>query len=51
MDEKLLDKIDAIFEQKLQAKTGWGRKDVLMIYQQAKGEAALALLKEVSDGK
>lgn len=44
MNKKLLKRIDEIFEQKLQEKTGWGRNDVLKIYREAVNEAILEML-------
>ena len=44
MNKKLLQRIDEIFEQKLQEKTGWGRNDVLKIYREAVNEAILEML-------
>lgn len=40
----LLKRIEVIFEEKLQAKTGWGRNDVLKIYREALSEAILELI-------
>tara|TARA_R110000868_G_scaffold111399_1_gene300909 strand:- start:515 stop:655 length:141 start_codon:yes stop_codon:yes gene_type:complete len=44
MNKKLLKRIDKIFEQKLQEKTGWGRNDVLKIYREAVNKAILEML-------
>lgn len=44
MNRQLLENIQKIFEQKLQAKTGWGRNDVLKIYNEAVTEALLKLI-------
>ena len=44
MNKKLLKRIDEIFEQKLQEKTGWGRNDVLKIYREAVNEAIIEML-------
>lgn len=40
----VLQRIDEAFEQKLQAKTGWGRNEVLTQYRNAVREALLELL-------
>lgn len=37
-------RIDELFEQKLQSKTGWGRNEVLTQYRNAAREAILELL-------
>ena len=44
MNKKLLELIKAKFEAKLQAKTGWGRNDVMQIYEQAVTESLLEIL-------
>ena len=41
MNKKLLETIDRLFEEKLQAKTGWGRNDVLKLYRESVNEAIL----------
>ena len=42
--KNLLKRIDEIFEQKLQEKTGWGKNDVLKAYRESVNEAILDLL-------
>lgn len=44
MNKKLLKKIEEIFEEKLQAKTGWGKNDVIQLYRQCVNEALLDIL-------
>lgn len=44
MNKKLLQRIDELFEQKLQIKTGWGRNDVLAVYREAVREALMETL-------
>lgn len=44
MNKKLLIRIEELFEEKLQEKTGWGRNDVLKIYKESVNEAILELL-------
>lgn len=44
MNKKLLQRIDDLFSAKLQAKTGWGRNDVLQAYREAVSEALMELL-------
>lgn len=44
MNKELLIRIEQIFNQKLEAKTSWGRNDVKDIYKQAVNEALMELL-------
>ncbi len=44
MNRKLLQRIDQIFADKLQSKTGWGRNDVLQLYRECVNEALMELL-------
>ena len=44
MNKKLLLRIEELFEQKLQAKTGWGRNEIMTAYREAKSEALMELL-------
>ncbi len=44
MNQKLLKRIEELFAAKLQAKTGWGRNDVLNVYKEAVNEAILEML-------
>ena len=45
MNKQILKRIEEIFEQKLQAKTGWGRNEVMIAY----SEAVIEALSEVLD--
>lgn len=47
MNQKLLDLIRKKFHERLQAKTGWGRIDVLVEYDRAVSEALAELLDEI----
>jgi len=44
MNKKLLKRIEEIFTEKLQVKTGWGKNDVLNVYKESVNEAILELL-------
>jgi len=44
VNKELLIRIEQIFNQKLEAKTSWGRNDVKDIYKQAVNEALMELL-------
>ena len=44
MNKKLLALIQKKFEEKLQAKTGWGRNEILAAYKDAVSEAILELI-------
>jgi len=44
MNKKLLKRIEEIFIEKLQAKTGWGRNDIISIYKEAVNEAIIELI-------
>jgi hypothetical protein len=44
MNKKLIERITELFTEKLQAKTGWGRNDVLAIYKESVSEAILETL-------
>lgn len=44
MNKKLLERIEAIFTEKLQAKTGWGRNEILAAYKDSVNEALMELL-------
>ena len=44
MNRKLIERIEEIFTDKLQEKTGWGRNDVLKVYKEAVNEALLELI-------
>lgn len=46
MNKTLLDRIKELFKQKLQAKTGWGRNEILAAYDEAVTEAVLQMLEE-----
>lgn len=47
MNKELLKRIEEIFTQKLQAKTGWGRNEILAAYKDAVSEAVLELVDRV----
>lgn len=47
MNKKLLDLIRSKFEARLQAKTGWGRNEILALYNDCVGEALAEILDEV----
>jgi hypothetical protein len=44
MNKKLIQRIEEIFEKKLQAKTGWGRNEILALHKEAVTEALLELI-------
>lgn len=44
MNKKILLRIEEIFIQKLSAKTGWGKNEVVQIYKDAVNEALMELL-------
>lgn len=44
MNKKLIERITELFTVKLQAKTGWGRNDILAIYKEAVNEAIMETL-------
>ena len=44
MNKKLLQKIEELFTQKLQSKSGWGRNEIIQLYKDAVNEALLELL-------
>lgn len=48
MNKEILLRIQALFEEKLKAKTGWGRNDVLAIYKDSVSEALMGALDEQS---
>jgi len=41
--KELLKRIQEIFHEKLQAKTGWGRNEIISIYQASVNEALMEL--------
>lgn len=47
MNRKLVLKIRDIFHAKLQAKTGWGRNEIMELYNASVNEALLELMDEV----
>jgi hypothetical protein len=49
MIKKMLMEIQENFEQRLQAKTGWGRNDVMAEYKAAVLDVALSNLSPVAD--
>lgn len=44
MNRVLLKRIEELFIEKLQAKTGWGRNEILTTYKEAVNEAILEML-------
>lgn len=44
MNKQLLQRIEQLFNEKLQAKTGWGRNEVMAAYKEAVTEALMELL-------
>ena len=44
MNKALLKRIEELFTEKLQAKTGWGRNEILTAYKEAVNEAILEML-------
>ncbi len=44
MNKKILKRIEEIFTEKLQAKTGWGRNEIIQAYREAVNEALIELL-------
>jgi hypothetical protein len=51
MNRKLIEKITELFKQKLNAKTGWGKNEVLQIHKDAVNEAVLWMLDEEEKSK
>ena len=48
MNKQLLDAIKAKFEARLQAKTGWGRNEIMQTYSECVNEALAEMLDEVT---
>lgn len=46
MNKKLLKLIEDIFNQKLSAKTSWGRNEIASLYKESVNEALLTLLED-----
>ena len=44
MNKKLIARIEELFFEKLQEKTGWGRNDIKAAYKEAVSEAVLEML-------
>ena len=44
MNRKLIERIQEIFFEKLQAKTGWGRLEIMAIYKEAQIQALTEFL-------
>lgn len=44
MNKKLIKRIEEIFTEKLQVKTGWGKNEILAAYKDAVTEACLELI-------
>ena len=46
MNKELLKRIEEIFSQKLQLKTGWGRNEIILIYKESVTEAVFEFIPE-----
>ena len=46
MNKKILKRIEEIFAEKLQEKTGWGRNEIMKAYQASVNEALMEFLDE-----
>jgi hypothetical protein len=46
MNKELIIKIEEIFKNKLQKKTGWGRNEIIILYKESVAQAALEILDE-----
>lgn len=44
MNKKLIKRIEEIFTEKLMAKTGWGRNEIIQLYKDSVSEAILEAL-------
>lgn len=44
MNKKLLLRIEQLFTEKLQSKTGWGRNEILAAYKESVSEAIMEML-------
>jgi len=44
MNKKLIQRIEEIFTAKLQAKTGWGKNEILILYKESVNEACLEMI-------
>lgn len=44
MNKKLLERIEYLFKEKLQEKTNWGRKKVILAYKEAVNQAILEMI-------
>lgn len=49
MNKELLLKIETIFTNKLQRKTGWGRNEVLILFKEAMNEAILDMVDSIPE--
>lgn len=49
MNRKLLLKIQDIFHSKLQAKTGWGRNEIMDLYRDSVNEALIEMMDEADN--
>lgn len=49
MNKQLLDLIKEKFQARLQAKTGWGRNDIMVEYQSAVNDALIELMDQQSN--
>lgn len=43
MNKELIKRIEEIFTEKLQVKTGWGRNEVILLYKESVNEALLEI--------
>jgi hypothetical protein len=44
MNKELIKRIEQIFAEKLQAKTGWGRNEILIAFKESVNEAVLEFI-------
>lgn len=44
MNKKLLKRIEELFTEKLQSKTGWGRNEIIQLYKDSVTEAIMEML-------
>lgn len=47
MNKEIFDKITALFEAKLGAKTGWGKNDIIALYKDCTNEVVMQALNEM----
>jgi hypothetical protein len=51
MNKRFLELLRAKFEEGLARKTGWGKNEVLHLFEQCVGDAAVAVLDEVRENE